>query len=187
MVANMGGRRAKQGAPEDRHTSNMMTQTPPGWLLEGGGDGGGKSDGDGGGKKTKGRRASLVSLGRMGMKRASLRADVAKSEAQSSGVDGVFDLIESSTATDRVARRKAKGDGGPKVILHLANELIPYIYTEKLKQDGKDEAEGRMRQPLPEFVRDCFVRKYGLRTLALQYMRGIKKLFLKVPASRNCR
>ena len=40
---------------------------------------------------------------------------------------------------------------------------------------GEEEASNRA-QSLPEFARDCFIRKYGIKSLAVKHLRGLKGL-----------
>ena len=51
--------------------------------------------------------------------------------------------------------------------------LITTIYEAKIKQDQDDALEGRPLQSLPEFARDCLIRKYGIKSLATKYMRSL--------------
>jgi hypothetical protein len=71
---------------------------------------------------------------------------------------------------------KAKKGADKKVKeipIQLANTLITTIYEAKIKQDQDDALEGRPLQSLPEFARDCLIRKYGIKSLATKYMRSL--------------
>ena len=48
--------------------------------------------------------------------------------------------------------------------------LIAQIYEGKILQDSVDDREKRQRQTLPQYLRDHFIRKYGLKSLALDHM-----------------
>jgi hypothetical protein len=48
------------------------------------------------------------------------------------------------------------------------SKFIAQIYEEKVRIDDNDDAEGRPRQNIVDFLQDVFLRQFGLRSLALK-------------------
>lgn len=48
------------------------------------------------------------------------------------------------------------------------SKFIAQIYEEKIRIDDNDDAEGRPRQNVVDFLQDVFLRQFGLRSLALK-------------------
>lgn len=48
------------------------------------------------------------------------------------------------------------------------SKFIAQIYEEKIRIDDNDDAEGRPRQNIVDFLQDVFLRQFGLRSLALK-------------------
>jgi hypothetical protein len=48
------------------------------------------------------------------------------------------------------------------------SKFIAQIYEEKIRIDDNDDAEGRTRQNIVDFLQDVFLRQFGLRSLALK-------------------
>ena len=48
------------------------------------------------------------------------------------------------------------------------SKFIAQIYEEKIRIDDGDDAEGRPRQNIVDFLQDVFLRQFGLRSLALK-------------------
>jgi hypothetical protein len=48
------------------------------------------------------------------------------------------------------------------------SKFVAQIYEEKIRIDDNDDAEGRTRQNIVDFLQDVFLRQFGLRSLALK-------------------
>jgi len=57
--------------------------------------------------------------------------------------------------------------------LHVGMELVTYVYEEKLQQDMRDKKKGIAAQSLKEFIKDVLIRKYGIRSMAMKYYKGL--------------
>ena len=64
--------------------------------------------------------------------------------------------------------------------------IIAQIYEGKILQDSVDDREKRSRQTLPHYLRDHFIRKYGLKSLALDHMH-VLDISVRKFAKRNRR
>eukprot|EP00002_Diphylleia_rotans_P038003 TRINITY_DN8575_c0_g1_i2.p1 TRINITY_DN8575_c0_g1~~TRINITY_DN8575_c0_g1_i2.p1 ORF type:complete len:697 (+),score=160.41 TRINITY_DN8575_c0_g1_i2:140-2230(+) len=71
----------------------------------------------------------------------------------------------SKVVSSKLVLRIFKGSGN-QIATKTLLKLISSIYQEKMNADDIDDKMHHPRQPMPEFIYDYFINKYGLRQLA---------------------
>ena len=91
-------------------------------------------------------------------------------------------LLGLNMATSKTKRKpnKKKGDAETwQIPYKVGMELIVYIFEEKLQQDlicNASTAPKKVPQPLPLLCRDVFIRRYGIKSLALKNLNGLNEM-----------
>lgn len=65
------------------------------------------------------------------------------------------------------------------------SKFIAQIYEEKVRIDDNDDAEGRPRQNIVDFLQDVFLRQFGLRSLALKQTVAMRQSMEKFAESTS--